>query len=394
MGDLLNDLRKRADANALAELDVYEHVFPEHRALAGDRRSRAETLDYAVWFRRRTVELAQESHQLTDEDLRHIGAIGKRRAEGGFSTGAVQRALVLHAKLMLGEIQAAAEGTDLGELLHLVTWIGAQTPRGSAAYLDGYVAVRRRRLSVRRRLHELVDLVLAGDLLAPSLARDLGVRLHDHYVVVVLRFPGRPPGSEDDADDLVESVFKAHTVPIAWRRSDELLALLPWQDLGAPSDREGKWAGALSVVRDIAGKVDGACRVGASTGGAGALGEAVALARQVVDVAPLERIPRALYGLEDVFVELGVVGVPEVEQWLGDVARRLVDHPDLVKTLDAYYRHDMKRLPAAVALHIHPRTLDYRLRRAREVVEFDPSSVKGVRVLTAAVSRLLAGAPS
>ncbi|EMD23641.1 hypothetical protein [Amycolatopsis azurea] len=81
---------KRADANALAELGVYEREFPEHRALASNRRSRAETLDYAVWFRRRTVELTQE----------------------------------------------VAEGDDLGELLRLVTWFGAQTPRGSGAYLD------------------------------------------------------------------------------------------------------------------------------------------------------------------------------------------------------------------------------------------------------------------
>ena len=45
-----------------------------------------------------------------------------------------------------------------------------------------------------------------------------------------------------------------------------------------------------------------------------------------------------------------------------------------------------------VALHIHPRTLDYRLRRVREVTAIDPGSTKGVRVLTAAVARLLAGA--
>ncbi|WP_235190787.1 helix-turn-helix domain-containing protein [Amycolatopsis rifamycinica] len=61
-------------------------------------------------------------------------------------------------------------------------------------------------------------------------------------------------------------------------------------------------------------------------------------------------------------------------------------------TLDVYYRGDMNRLAAAVALHIHPRTLDYRLRRVREVTGLDPASTKGIRVLTAAVARLLAGA--
>ncbi|MEU8635467.1 helix-turn-helix domain-containing protein [Amycolatopsis sp. NPDC048633] len=77
---------------------------------------------------------------------------------------------------------------------------------------------------------------------------------------------------------------------------------------------------------------------------------------------------------------------------LRDVARRLANGPDLVTTLDVYYRNDMNRLRSAVALHIHPRTLDYRLRRVRESTGVDPASTKGIRILTAAVARLLAGA--
>ncbi len=43
------------------------------------------------------------------------------------------------------------------------------------------------------------------------------------------------------------------------------------------------------------------------------------------------------------------------------------------------------------ALHIHPRTLDYRLRRIRELAGMDPGSYQGVRALGAAVARTLAG---
>jgi hypothetical protein len=387
MSGLLEQLMKRSDANARAEVKAYERELPDYRVHAENPRSRAEMLDYAVWFRRHTVELVSESRRLSDEDLSFIGDIGRKRAEEGFSTGAAQRVLALHATLMLREINEVAEGEDLEELLRLTAWFGEQGTRGSGSYLDGYLAAQRLRLSVGKRLHDLVDLLLAGDLSAPGLARDLGVCLHDHYVAVVMRFPGRPSCCGDHDDDLVESVFKTHAVPIAWRRPDELLVLLP-----ACAPRAEAPDDTLPVVRDIAELVEGPCRVGVATGVAGRLPEAVSTARQVAEVAPAQRVPHTVCGIADVFVELGVVRVPEVDQWLRDVARRLANGPDLVRTLDVYYRNDMNRLRAAVALHIHPRTLDYRLRRVREATAIDPGSTKGVRVLTAAVARLLAGA--
>ncbi len=91
------------------------------------------------------------------------------------------------------------------------------------------------------------------------------------------------------------------------------------------------------------------------------------------------------------FVELGVAQLPQVDDWLHEFAQRLASRPDLVATLDAYYRNDMNRLSTAGTLHIHPRTLDYRLGRVRELVEMDPGSPQGVRVLSAVVARVLAG---
>jgi sugar diacid utilization regulator len=65
--------------------------------------------------------------------------------------------------------------------------------------------------------------------------------------------------------------------------------------------------------------------------------------------------------------------------------------PDLISTLEAYYRHDLSRARAAASLNIHPRTLDYRLRRAQDLTGVDPHSVQGVRVLTTAITRAAAG---
>ncbi|NUT26078.1 MAG: helix-turn-helix domain-containing protein, partial [Streptomyces sp.] len=68
------------------------------------------------------------------------------------------------------------------------------------------------------------------------------------------------------------------------------------------------------------------------------------------------------------------------------------DGPDLLLTLDAYYHHDMHRGATATALNVHARTLDYRLRRVRELTGIAPGSTHGVRVLSAVVARRLSGA--
>jgi DNA-binding PucR family transcriptional regulator len=95
--------------------------------------------------------------------------------------------------------------------------------------------------------------------------------------------------------------------------------------------------------------------------------------------------------MSDTFVELGVARTPDVEEWLRGIGQRLAAGPDLVTTLDAFYEHGMNRLRAAGALHIHPRTLDYRLRRVGELTGLDPESVQGVRTFSATVSFLLSG---
>jgi sugar diacid utilization regulator len=132
--------------------------------------------------------------------------------------------------------------------------------------------------------------------------------------------------------------------------------------------------------------------VGAAEGDAEGFADALAQARQVCRVAPLTVRPDTVHYRADLFAELGVSRVPPVDEWLRDVGQRLTAGPHLVATLDAFYRNKMTRTLTAASLGIHPRTLDYRLNRVRELTGLDPVSVRGVRILSTTVTRVLAGA--
>ncbi|WP_433261149.1 PucR family transcriptional regulator [Actinosynnema sp. CS-041913] len=391
MKGLFVALNRRAETNARNEIAVYGRELPEYRDTAADPRARAAMLDYAVWFRRSTVSLASDERPLAEDDRARIAAIGAERGAQGVSPASVRRAVVLHGTLMLHEIQDATGPNDLADLLHLTGWFGAQGRIGTSAYFEGFLEGQRRFLSVAERVQQLTRMLLADDAMARHVSSSLGVRLSDHYTVVVVRVPASA-GVLPSRGDVVEHLFKQHQVPMSWAELAEFVALVPSGGLAPPWLPAAPDDPALAVVRDFAESLGGPCAVGCAGGRVNGLAEAAALARQAAGVAPVQAAPRRMHGVADVFVELAVARLPKVDQWLREVARRLAAGPNLVSTLDCYYRNDCSRLRTAQSLCIHPRTLDYRLHRAEELTGIDPGSPHGVRILATAIARTLAGA--
>ncbi|GAA3815570.1 helix-turn-helix domain-containing protein [Sphaerisporangium flaviroseum] len=389
MGDFFHLLRLRVEANARNAVDVYTRELAEYRALSTGSLGHASLLDFAVTLRRRTYALAEDGRPFSGEDLAYMAAVGRERGEKGVSLAAHRRVLVLHSTLTLHEIQDAAGPHDLDALMLTLGWLGPQGVTAQNAYTRGYMEGQERCLSLVTRVQLLAKMLLANDPSAPELARNLGMTLPERYVVTVVRIAGRPFRWLDRVrDQVIEVLIEGERIPLAWPTPEELVALVP-ETNGTPASAEDR---ALSVAHDFAETIGRPCSVGTATGRVDALSGALSLARQVSQAAPIETVPRRVYTLADVFVELGTAQLPQVDEWLQGVARRLAGGPDLVTTLDVYYRGDMNRLRAAAALHIHPRTLDYRLQRVRELTGLNPGSTRGIRVLNTVVARVLAGA--
>ncbi|MEV0444851.1 helix-turn-helix domain-containing protein [Streptomyces spectabilis] len=484
MGSLFAELARQAANSARREVEAYAREIPEFASLDADARARAETLEYAVWLRRRTLELAPGNSALTPGDLDLIASMGEVRGGSGMSLESRQRVLCLHTALMLREINEAVDaqrGGGAEELLRMMGWFAPQGERGIGAYCRGFVTALRRRLPYVEQVALLARSLLIHDPLATELAPAVGMELPEYCAVTVIRVPDGRGGPERE----VEALVKSHRVPIVWCPAGdgggELIALVPDGEAGrsraatdrapgattaaagpapaaaarpaaatagpapaaaasgdppaagtagraaasadaagpastastgghgpaAPGPGSGPGPGpgsasslgldpvpelALDLVRDFAGSLGRPCAAGTATAPLAELSDALSRARRISRAAPLRQAPARLRPLTtaDAFVELAVVDVPFVDSWLATVVRHLEPGPDLVVTLDTYYRYDMDRGAAAAALNVHPRTLDYRLRRVRELTGLTPGSTRGVRVLSAAVARRLA----
>ncbi|MGW0707521.1 PucR family transcriptional regulator [Streptomyces sp. NPDC002643] len=414
MGSLFAELALRATTNARREVETYVREIPEFGVLNANPRAMAQMLEYAVWFRRRTVELSPDNGELRADDLSYISSMGELRAGAGMSLGARQRVLRLHTALMLREINEATDaqrGGGVDELMRMMTWFAPQGERGIGAYSQGFVTVLRRRLPYAEQVALLARSLLTGDSMATELAAVVDMEVSDYYAVTVIRVPDLPALADPVLENEIETLVKTHRIPVTWSpengyESGELVVLVPRPSgaekavpdlLSDPSESPAPLPGGpdLSIlVQDFAQALARPCAIGTATAPLSDLTDALERARRVSRAAPLSRPSARLraHTVADVFVELAVADVPFVDDWLRTVAHRLEDGPDLLLTLDVYYRHDMHRGTAATALNVHTRTLDYRLRRVRELTGIDPGSTHGVRVLSAVVARRLSGA--
>ncbi|WP_086025988.1 PucR family transcriptional regulator [Streptomyces viridochromogenes] len=419
MGSFFAELARQASANARREVEAYAREIPEFGFLDTNSRARAETLEYALWLRRRTVELSPDSSELSDDDLGCIAAMGEVRATAGVSLDARQRVLRLHTSLMLREINEATEaqrGAGVDELMRMMSWFAPQGERGIRAYSQGFVTALRHRLPYVEQAALLARSLLNGDPISAELASVLGMELPERCAVTVIRVPDRPAGDRDLESD-IEALVKTHHAPITWcpgkgSRSGELIALIPLHSATPPASPGPSTAEtvqphsvpgllpdlvldlASDLVRDFAQALGRPCAAGTATSPLSEVADALDLARRISRAAPLRRASARLrpHTVSDVFVELAVADAPFVDAWLHAVGRSLQPGPDLLVTLDAYYRHDMHRGATAAALNVHPRTLDYRLRRVRELTGIDPGSTRGVRIFSSVVTRRLSEA--
>ncbi|MEU1180748.1 helix-turn-helix domain-containing protein [Streptomyces sp. NPDC005820] len=412
MGSLFAELARQASTNARREVETYAREIAEFGFLDKDPRARAETLDHSVWLRHRTVELSPDNDELRDHDLEYIASMGELRAGAGMSLDARQEVLRVHTALMLREINEATDaqrGGGVEELMRMMTWFAPQGERGIGAYRQGFVRVLRRRMPYVEQVVLLARSLLNGDPIAAELAEAIDMELSDRYAVTVFRLPDPPP-VDRILENEIETLVKSHRAPILWGSrggdgSGELIALVPGNSGAARAEDVPPRTGpdllpdlapehVADLVRDVAQALGRPCAVGTATAPLPELSDALDRARRISATAPLRRASARLrpHTLADLFVELAVADVPFVDAWLRALSDRLATGPDLLVTLDVYYRHDMHRGATATALNVHTRTLDYRLRRARELTGIDPGSTRGVRTLGAAVTRRLSGA--
>lgn len=113
--------------------------------------------------------------------------------------------------------------------------------------------------------------------------------------------------------------------------------------------------------------------------------EALSAAEDCAEVADRLRYTPGVHVLENLVLEVQVTRPGPARSSLERMLAPLDQHPELVATLSAYVEQAGRRAETAARLHVHPNTLDYRLRRIHQLTGVDASDHDGGQLARAAL---------
>lgn len=312
------------------------------------------------------TRLLVENRDLNQHEMEDIRRAALEWVGRGVSVEAIVHAVLLGASVALRLVAENASPEENGAIVFA-------TERMMGVLEHYTVALAPLRLHNRaqvihdeeRRSRSLAEGLTAGAEITretSALAAELGFEIVDEYRPLVAAAPGKPPQAQFE----LATQLRSGGV-LAFSDGVRALGMAPaWPERDLPDHR-----GCVSVVGDVTRRseltaaladlsllVDLGCRFGHP-------------GRLAVDEFPLERL---------------LLRSPELAKM---IERRVLEplkaSPDLIETVEMMIRNGMKRASAAEALHVHPSTVDYRMRRAQELTGLDLSSPKDLALAVLAM---------
>ncbi len=301
------------------------------------------------------LRLVREGREPSDAELEIFRLSAVDRATEGMPLEDVLHAYRLGA-IIAWRMFVQAGGEDQAALIPLAEMLMGYVDRVSASVAQAYLEERQHLVSEHeRRLRQLLDeLGQDGPLGVDSaeLARALGFPVQDSY---------RPFSCV-----LREAGSRGHSTLAAALRARGLLAVT-----------EGARVTGLLCAQTDAQLGEGVTVVGPQAPTGSTLGGVLEDVRLAVDIAARRGL-RGVLTLDAVLPELLLARSPGLAQALHQAILeplrrqdRRANSGDLEHTLRAYLSHGMDRAKTAADLHVHPNTLDHRLRRVSAVTGLD-----------------------
>jgi hypothetical protein len=302
---------------------------------------------------------------------------------------AILSAYHLGAEMGWNEITAGARPADLADLQetlsHLMSFQRRLISEVTAAYLE-----TRQVLDVQQHhdRHSLMTALLAGD--PPGHPPyPAGTRAAPLYVVMTLALGRHPDESRPGPRARVAARRKIRRVQSTFDRFAGQPALTALDGFGGtallPVESPPVWEDLCALVARTARSADVPITAAAAVAEPAGVPAAVAQNTEIVDlVARTDRAP-GLYRLSDVLLDYQLSRPGEALTALACLLRPLELKPELLQTLETYLRENLDRRLTAAALHVHPNTVDYRLRRITQLIGLSPARAADLPRINAAL---------
>ncbi|GAB2567433.1 helix-turn-helix domain-containing protein [Kribbella endophytica] len=315
----------------------------------------------------------------TLEPLRESAA---RRAEEGVPLEALLAAYHLGGRVCADFVADGFRPEELPDALALnrliLDFLQQVTATVSASYFEERQVIAGEEQAGRQSL--LTTLLDGGP--AAEAARRAGLQLPAEYVVLGLAYGAHADELQPGVDPKIVARRKLRRIRVELDRVGAMASLSPADGVvllptQVPVDplhaKLSKAAGVelfLSVTTAVPEQVPAA----------------VGLVRDLLEVVRIHRRPPGVYQLDDLVLEYQLSRPSPARDRLAVLLQPLSDRADLLATLRCYLTNSRNRRQTAADLHVHPNTVDYRLRQVGRLTGLDPAQADHLPRLVAALA--------
>ncbi|MBB5840303.1 helix-turn-helix domain-containing protein [Kribbella italica] len=316
----------------------------------------------------------------TLEPLRESAA---RRAEEGVPLEALLAAYHLGGRVCADFVAGGFRPDELPDALALnrliLDFLQQVTATVSASYFEERQVITGEEQAGRQSL--LTTLLDGGP--AAETARRAGLQLPAEYVVLGLAYGAHADELQPGVDPKIVARRKLRRLRLELDRVTAMASLSPTDGvvlLTAP-------APALEVLHTQLSKAAGVELVlSVTTAVPDQVPAAVGLVRDLLEVVRIHHRPPGVYQLDDLVLEYQLSRPSPARDRLAVLLQPLTDRADLLATLRCYLTNSRNRRQTAADLHVHPNTVDYRLRQVGRLTGLDPAQADHLPRLVAALA--------
>lgn len=322
--------------------------------------------------------------------LAPVRRTAERRATGGVPMEEVMSAFHLGTAVVTEHLAGLA-GADDEAVVIAIQALGFDLVRLLAvAVATGYTTERQSVLGEELATRQTLVADLLGGTATDESALRAGIRLPPAYVVVAFSMGegGVPVDDEAQRRAIRRIRLEATRIvdePVLWASPRSgWLAFVPYpagSDWFSMDDRV--WL-ALTH-RQVQAVVDLPIYTGWAAAAPAGVPEAAKLARDVCDVVLATHRPPGIYELDDVLIDYQLMRPSPARDRLQEMMTPLTDRAELLLTLRTYLDTGCDRRRTAQLLHLHPNSVDNRLRRCADLTGLDATQSEEAMVIRAAL---------
>ncbi|MEU5878850.1 helix-turn-helix domain-containing protein [Spirillospora sp. NPDC047279] len=383
-------LTRRVVERLLDELPVYAELPQEE--VAGDI---ADIVQHSL---RQFADVLERRRPVRPADLHRQRDSAAQRAEEGVPLDAILTAYQIGAAMGWNEIADGVGPGDLPDFQEALSCL-LDFQRQLTSVVSGSYLEARRLIDSQEHggRHALMTALLSGEPLGRVIHRT-GLRPAACYVVMTLAFAAHPDENGTGQRARVAARRKIRRVRSVLDGFAGEPALTTLDGSGGtvllPVPAAPPWESLCEVVAQATKAADTLITAAAELAGPAGVPAAVTQSAEVMDVVRRTGRAPGLYRLADVLLDYQLSRPSEALRGLAGLLEPLDSKPELLLTLECYLARDLDRRGTGAALHIHPNTVAYRIRRICELTGLDPARPTDLQLINAAlVARRSLGSP-